>query len=383
MAYKVILPKLGTNAERATVVSWLKKEGESVLKNEVLAEVSTDKATFEVEAEYSGILRKILCPVDSEIDITKTIAIIAEPGEDITEIEEQVKKEKADTAQQFAKQVWRIWFEGKAQPSVKLSEPNIRMSPAARELARTKNIDLETLTTHYRNKKETLEVKDIVNFIDSEKIVVYGAGLGLKQALEIIRNYYDIKIVGLIDDNPELKNKIICGYKVLGGFDDLAKAYKNQEFSGVALSFHSETRRKIFIKLKNEIPQIRIKTLIDSKAIVSPDAEIGDGVFIEAGTIIGPGVKIGDGSVIDLGAVVCHDCFIGEFSHLSPGCVLSGIVCLKENVLIGAGASVNSTVTIGKNVIITPGSAVMNDVQDKTIVNGIPAVVIGESRRGE
>ena len=92
---------------------------------------------------------------------------------------------------------------------------------------------------------------------------------------------------------------------------------------------------------------------------------------------------IDDGVIIDLGAVVCHDNYIGKFSHLSPGCSLSGTIKLKENVLVGVGACINSTVTIGRNVIITPGSAVMNDLPDQVIVSGVPAQVVGQSKRGK
>jgi maltose O-acetyltransferase len=51
-------------------------------------------------------------------------------------------------------------------------------------------------------------------------------------------------------------------------------------------------------------------------------------------------------------------------------------------VLVGVGAAINSTVTVGRNVIITPGAAVMNDVPDDVVVGGVPAKVLGQSRRG-
>lgn len=49
---------------------------------------------------------------------------------------------------------------------------------------------------------------------------------------------------------------------------------------------------------------------------------------------------------------------------------------------MGVGAALNSTVTIGRNVIITPGVGVMNDMPDDVVVGGVPARVIGASRRG-
>lgn len=382
MAYRIILPKLGTNIEKAKIVSWLKKEGEAVSKGEVLLEVETDKASFEVESEYGGILKKILYTEGCEVPITKTIAIIGDMAENIELLEQQIKQEDKTVVQAYAKQAWKDWFAGKKEINSESSFGEIRMSPAARKLAQEKNIDIRVLARHFQDKKEVLELQDIKDFISSEKIVIYGAGLGAKQALEIIRQLHNIEVVGFIDDNPEIKDRVIYGYRVLGGFDILKDAFTKGDFSSILFSFHSEVRKKIFTELKNRLPQIKIKTLIDPRAVVSQETEMGEGVFIEAGAVIGPGTKIGDAVIVDLGAVVCHDCYIGAYSHLSPGCTLSGIVCLKENVLVGVGSSINSTVTVGKNVIITPSSAVMNDVQDNVIVSGIPAIVIGESKRG-
>lgn len=64
---------------------------------------------------------------------------------------------------------------------------------------------------------------------------------------------------------------------------------------------------------------------------------------------------------------------------LAPAC--RGAVELEENVLIGVGAVVNSTVRIGSGTIVTPGSAVMNDVPADVVVSGVPARVMGKSRR--
>ena len=383
MAHKEIVPKLGTNIDKAKIISWVKKEGERVLKGEVLVEVETDKATFEIEAEHEGYLRKQLYPEDTQLPTSSTFAIITNSkDENIDELVSRIKdEEKQLLSASFAKQTRKNWFDGKVVKPA--GQSLIKMSPAARSLVKEKGLDIKSLSAHFQGKKDILQKEDIEQFLNSEKIVIYGAGLGAKQVLEVVRQLPGLEVVGLIDDNKELTGKIIYGYKVLGGFGYLKAAYEKSEFKAIALSFHSEVRKKIFLKLKKELSALPIKTLIDPRAIVSSDIKIGEGVFVEAGAVIGPGVTLREGVIVDLGVVICHDCFIGAHSHLSPACSLSGIVSLKENVLVGVGASINSTVNIGKNVIITPGSAVMNDLGDEVLVSGIPAVTIGESRRGK
>ncbi len=384
MIHKIILPKLGTNMDKAKIVLWTKKENDRVSKGDILVEVETDKAVFQVESENAGYLRKILFKEGENVSITKTIAIVSDSmSDDIQEIITEINDEVSGSSLHL-NNAYSDWLDNVGS-SVTGNMKSVNMSPAARKLATEKNLNFSLLTEYFSGKKNILEAKDIDEFIASfkkEKVVIYGAGLGAKQALEIINNRNDIEVIGFIDDASELLKKQISGYKVLGGFDYLKKEALSGNIKNVVLSFHSEVRKKVFERIKNEIPGLKIKTLIDPRAVISKDIGIGEGVFIEAGVVIGPGVSLGNAVIVDLGVTICHDCFIGDFTHLSPGSVLSGVVCIKENVLVGVGASVNSTVTIGENVIITPGSAVMNNVVDNVIVNGIPAMVIGESKRG-
>ena len=75
------MPKAGMAMEEGTIVRWLKKEGEAVVKGEPLLEITTDKVNLEIEAEVTGVLLKILCFEDEVVPVTQTIAFIGEPGE--------------------------------------------------------------------------------------------------------------------------------------------------------------------------------------------------------------------------------------------------------------------------------------------------------------
>jgi len=50
------MPKLSDTMEEGTVVEWKKKTGDPVKKGEVIAEVESDKATFDLESEADGVL---------------------------------------------------------------------------------------------------------------------------------------------------------------------------------------------------------------------------------------------------------------------------------------------------------------------------------------
>jgi len=80
---KVVLAKLSPTKEEGTIVKWTKKEGDAVKQGDVLAEIETDKANMEMEAQGSGVLRKILVQAGGKAPIGTLIGVIAEANEDI------------------------------------------------------------------------------------------------------------------------------------------------------------------------------------------------------------------------------------------------------------------------------------------------------------
>src|SRR3954447_22468349 len=87
MASKVMMPKLSPTMEEGQVARWLKKEGDRVSMGEPLAEIDTDKATMEMQALSNGVLRKILVKEGESAPLGQLIAIIGEPDEDISALE--------------------------------------------------------------------------------------------------------------------------------------------------------------------------------------------------------------------------------------------------------------------------------------------------------
>ncbi len=77
------MPALEVAQETGKLVSWLKNEGDSVRKGELLLEIETDKAVMEVEAEADGILAGIAAQPGEDIPVGQVIAWIVAPGEAI------------------------------------------------------------------------------------------------------------------------------------------------------------------------------------------------------------------------------------------------------------------------------------------------------------
>ncbi len=127
MAVVVILPKLDEAMRTGRIIKWLKKEGDRVEKGDVLFELETEKVTFEIEAEQSGILSNVRAKAGDAVPVGTTIAFILQPGEVAPEVAEPVAKAEGAVPV--------------AVPAV-AKEVEVKASPVAKKIAKEHNIDL-------------------------------------------------------------------------------------------------------------------------------------------------------------------------------------------------------------------------------------------------
>lgn len=104
MATKVYMEALSPTMEEGRVSAWLKNEGDQVNEGDVLAEVETDKATMELVARGSGVLRKRLIGEGDTANVGTVIAVVAEPDEDISSIVGDVVAQETPSTEQAPKE---------------------------------------------------------------------------------------------------------------------------------------------------------------------------------------------------------------------------------------------------------------------------------------
>jgi pyruvate/2-oxoglutarate dehydrogenase complex dihydrolipoamide acyltransferase (E2) component len=74
--------------EESQILEWVAKEGEKVQARQVLVVVETEKTSFELEAQYPGILH-IITPVEETIPVGHLIAVIADTQEEYEKVSAQ------------------------------------------------------------------------------------------------------------------------------------------------------------------------------------------------------------------------------------------------------------------------------------------------------
>ena len=87
MSTEVLVPPLGQTVDTLTLVSWYKSEGEAVIAGEPLYAVETDKATLDVEAPASGVLRRVTAGPGDVVKVLSAIARIEVEAEAKVEAE--------------------------------------------------------------------------------------------------------------------------------------------------------------------------------------------------------------------------------------------------------------------------------------------------------
>lgn len=133
---------LSPTMEEGKLLAWLKQEGDEVTNGDVLAEVETDKAVMELQARGAGVLRKILAPEGSTVEVGKIVAVIADADEDI---EQLIAGADAALASAPAKPALAP---APAAPKPAVPAPaaapgaRVKASPLARRMAAERGVDL-------------------------------------------------------------------------------------------------------------------------------------------------------------------------------------------------------------------------------------------------
>src|SRR4051812_9155066 len=142
MAISVVMPALEMAQETGKLVSWKKKEGDSVKKGELLLEVETDKAVVEIEAAGDGILGGVTAQPGAVVPVGQTIAWLLKPGEQPPAQTAAVQTGRTGAAAVQQPVAAAAAVATAPDPLKAAAANNLRVSPKARRLAKEHNVDI-------------------------------------------------------------------------------------------------------------------------------------------------------------------------------------------------------------------------------------------------
>jgi pyruvate dehydrogenase E2 component (dihydrolipoamide acetyltransferase) len=157
------MPKMGDAMEEGTIVKWLVSEGDEVAEGDAIAEIETDKASMEIEAEDSGTLAQFIVGEGDDVPVGEAIAFIQGEGEEVPErdgsaaegggeAEEEAEEggdgqAQAQTATETEEEAAEEQPQAGGEPSGDGAQTDgqVRASPIVRRLARENNLDLSRI----------------------------------------------------------------------------------------------------------------------------------------------------------------------------------------------------------------------------------------------
>ncbi|MEP7239070.1 MAG: 2-oxoglutarate dehydrogenase complex dihydrolipoyllysine-residue succinyltransferase [Ferruginibacter sp.] len=150
MAIEIKVPSVGESITEVTLVKWLKKDGEWVDRDEVIAELESEKATFEINAEQAGALKTIAVEGDTlkigdvvcSIDTAAARPEAAAPPAPVTEPKKDAPPPTGDTKKETSQPV-----------TEQAKTPDVKATPVAAAILADKKVDVKSVTPSGSNGK--------------------------------------------------------------------------------------------------------------------------------------------------------------------------------------------------------------------------------------
>ena len=156
MSIKIKAPTFPESVADGTIANWVKKEGDNVSQDDVIAEIETDKVVLEVIAQSDGTISKI---IKDEGEIVQSAEIIGEFDESG---ESSKAKEKTNDNVDDKKEPEK---KTKTKP-VKNKQSTNKIGPAAKKIIAEENIDSDDIKPSGKGNRITKA--DVINHLDTE-----------------------------------------------------------------------------------------------------------------------------------------------------------------------------------------------------------------------
>lgn len=364
MASEILMPRQGQSVESCIIIEWKKQEGDPISEGDILCEVETDKATFEVESTATGELLAILHEADADVEVLKPIAIIGENGEDIS----AWKCSSIQPTQELNENTPPAITQSQSPQTSTTTHPSnaaeFISSPRARTTATQRGIDITTLTgsgPHGRIiEQDVLAAKPT-----PQKTAVFSSGNGEEQTEILakgIRKVVAERMLNSLQTTAQLTLNSSVDARSILRFRELCKQPDRQEkFGKVSIN---DTVLYAAVKALDAFPELNAHWVGD-RSIQYKNIHLGFAVDTPRGLMV-PVIKNANTlSLLELSA---------EAKRLASNCI-EGVI--DPDDLSGGTFTVTNLGAMGIEsftpVLNTPEVAILGvcAIQPKPIMNGL------------
>lgn len=309
---EMVMPKMGESIIEATILGWLKKEGEKIEEDESVLEVATDKVDTEVPATHDGILKEILAKEGDVIEVGKPIAIIETKGDENgapsvpkeeTQPEEEKKVDAAEEPVTETKSKEDTTPSNGSPKIERISSGGRFYSPLVRNIAKKENISVSELESiPGTGKKGRVTKKDILGYLRErgegietvEKEPVMAPASGSEDEIiemDRMRKMIAERMVASKRTSPHVTSFVEADVtNIVVWRNRMKNIFKDRE--GENLTF-TPIFIEAIVKAIKDYPMINIQ-LDGNKIIKKKDINIGMAVALPSGNLIVPVIHNAD-----------------------------------------------------------------------------------------
>jgi sugar O-acyltransferase (sialic acid O-acetyltransferase NeuD family) len=208
------------------------------------------------------------------------------------------------------------------------------------------------------------------------RIGIVGGGGFAKEVIEVAR-LCGHEIAGIF----ALENSL-DEFPHLGYLDEMLQ--KREAYDALHLAIGAvnrqsvENRRKLldFIR-QHGLPMI---SLVSPKADIGEGVQIGEGVYIAHRALISCNATLLDAVLVNHGAVIGHDCLVEENVSLAPLVFLGGNVHVERDCMLGARSTIRQGLKIGERSLVGMGSLVIKNLKPESTTLQMPSKIYGGDR---
>lgn len=347
----ILVPTTDVNSETGLLLTWHADNRSKVEAGQIIAEIETSKAIFDVPAPEAGFLLHA-AREGAEVRLTEPVArLFADAGA----LEAYAHEEQCRHAEA-------------AGPGPRATEPaRRRAGELGVDLASMDGDSLITVgmveAAAVAATTTTIELPDPLPGVAAlPRIALIGAGLGATQVIDILQAAASGTAVAIVDDDASRWAGDVMGVPVVGGFQRLVTLYGEGAFDAAIVAVGTSVPARARLRAALTANNIPLANAIDPTARLAAGVTFGTGNIVCAFCHFGVGTVVGDNNFLSAYNSYDHHNRLGSDIATGPACTTSGLVVLGDRVRLGTGIHLEPHVELGDDVQVASGSVIVASV---------------------
>lgn len=384
MATEVLMPKLGLTMTEGTVDTWYKAPGDTVEKGEVIATISSEKLTHDVEAPASGVLLKIVTAEAGEQVCKEPIAYIGEASEQVDELSAPVAEAVAVAATAAEQSTTQTVTPTAVRPE----GARIFITPLAKKIAAERGIDYAQITGTGGNGRITRrDVESYVPQAAPQQTIATVASSSAGEGLSGMRKVIAQRMHASLQQTAQVTLHRKANMTPLMKFREKMKK-KIGEDNKASLGINVLLTRAVVLALKDH-PEMNA-AYANGTYTPQDDIHIGMAVAVDAGLIV-PVLRDATNKTLSQLAESLADVTTGARNNTLSGDLLTGSTFTISNLgqagveyftpilntpevgILGVGAATTKLVLNKKGKVKEQQELPLSLTFDHQVVDGAPA----------